>query len=180
MLWRRDFDTLMDVIDNARLQPGSGYSKRGAKPTMRIQQDRVLAWSHGTHAMSQNITLTTREPVSNLPLVYYDDRWIEAQSQDYIEEVLCVSRQAYEWVRYLAEEQQVSCCDCRTANMTHIPFISRCIEGSQASIRRPLTLTNMYEHLRTAAIHERPHLVVNYVTALFLSVYNCIRFTAYK
>lgn len=98
MLWRRDFDAIMDAIDNARLKAGSGYSSKGAKPTLRMRQTRDAA----------DASSSSRQPSSHLPIVYYDDAWLEDQTEAYVEQVLSVSREAFEWVRYFAKEQHVS------------------------------------------------------------------------
>jgi hypothetical protein len=105
MLWRRDLDNLMDAIDNARFKPGSGYSKKGSKPTPRIRDDRRLAWSHDVHAMAAGIKLSSRDPVYSLPRDYYNDRWFKSMSKEFVDDVLCLPRERHNWVRYLAEEQ---------------------------------------------------------------------------
>ncbi|KAI1782700.1 hypothetical protein LXA43DRAFT_1068378 [Ganoderma leucocontextum] len=91
--WRRDFDAIMDKIDAERFGPQSGYSARGSRPTPRHRQDRAGA---------DDIHLSHREPVLGLPVSFYDEQWLEGCSSDYIERVLCVSEEAFDWVVQIA------------------------------------------------------------------------------
>ena len=96
--WRRDFDAIMDKIDAERWSPQSGYSARGSRPTPRHRQDRELA----SPESADGIYLSRREAVPGLPLPFYDERWLEERSNDYIQRVLCVSEEASDWVVQIA------------------------------------------------------------------------------
>ena len=91
LFWRRDFDAIMDKIDAERLGPESGFSSRGSIPTPRHRQPRNLA------------SPSHRPPATSLPLAFYDDEWLEGRTEEYVEKVLCVSREAYEWVVGVAD-----------------------------------------------------------------------------
>ena len=86
LFWRHDFDAIMDKIDAERLGPESGFSSRGSIPTPRLRQTRDLA------------SPSHRPPTTNLPIEFYDDEWLEGRTEEYVEKVLCVSREAYQWV----------------------------------------------------------------------------------
>ncbi|PIL30346.1 hypothetical protein GSI_07531 [Ganoderma sinense ZZ0214-1] len=96
--WRRDFDAIMDKIDAERLSPRSGYSARGSRPTPRHRQDRALVSLED----ADDIYFSHREPVPGLPASFYNEQWLEGRSEDYIEQVLCVSEEASDWVAQIA------------------------------------------------------------------------------
>jgi hypothetical protein len=108
LLWRRDFDWILDAVDKVRFDPSNDFNQKGALPRPRVRQDRQLARNHGIHQMAASIKLGTRRPVPTLPLVYYDNEWYDSQSAEYVEHVLSVSKEAFEWVRMMADLRMVS------------------------------------------------------------------------
>lgn len=107
LLWRRDLDAIMEIIDAERYSLQSGYSTRGSVPMPRFRQDRKLGYFKGVSPAAENIGLTRRQPVSNLPLVFYDEKWLTERSEEYIEQVLCVSKQAYDWVLQVVQSHSI-------------------------------------------------------------------------
>ncbi|KAM5532485.1 hypothetical protein V8D89_013838 [Ganoderma adspersum] len=103
--WRRDFDSIMDKIDAMRFGPQSGYSARGSRPNPRRWQDRVLAFTEAE--VANDILTRHREPVS-LPVAFYDEKWLEGCSKDYIEKVLCIPEEAFDWVVQIANMYSTS------------------------------------------------------------------------
>nr|VWO98406.1 Serine/threonine-protein kinase SMU1 (EC [Ganoderma boninense] len=93
--WRREFDAIMDKIDAERLNPKSGYSKRGSRPTPRHRQDKALEGA-------DDIRVSRREAVSGLPSAFYDAQWLKGLSNDYVERVLSVSEEVADWVVEIA------------------------------------------------------------------------------
>lgn len=100
LLWRHDFDAMMDIIDDACMDVTSGYSNRGSKPTPRHHHERHIAWSQGDTMV---IKLTRREPVCNLPIKFYDEKWLNERTDEYVEHILHISREGYQWVHDLAQ-----------------------------------------------------------------------------
>ena len=103
LLWRRDLDAIMDKIDGARFGPQSGYSARGSRPTPRQRQSRALAFVE-----AGDVLTSRREPIVSLPLAFYDEKWLEGRSRDYIEQVLCVSEERFDWVTQVANMYSTS------------------------------------------------------------------------
>ena len=95
--WRCDFNGIMDKIDAERWSPRSGYSARGSRPTPRHRQDRVDSLDDADDLVSH------RKPISGLPAPFYNEEWLEGCSEDYIEQVLCVSEEPFDWVVQIAD-----------------------------------------------------------------------------
>lgn len=103
LIWRRDMDAIMDKIDNERLSPQSGFSRRGSKPAPRFRQNRRIVYLEDQSAMAEDFRCSARQPARNLPLVFYDEQWLQKHSEDYVEHIICASREGFEWVKELAE-----------------------------------------------------------------------------
>lgn len=95
--WRRDFDGIMDKIDAERWTPRSGYSARGSRPTPRHRQDGVASLDD-----ADDLYVSLREPICGLPTPFYNEQWLEERSEDYIEQVLCISEEPSDWVAQIA------------------------------------------------------------------------------
>ena len=100
LLWRRDFDAIMEAIDAERLGEQSGYSKRGSVPTVRYRQDRTLAYSGDAPTGAR---IGHHPPVTKLPTAFYNNDWISTRSNEYVHGVLCGPERGYEWVIRVAE-----------------------------------------------------------------------------
>jgi hypothetical protein len=73
MPWRRDMDTLLDVVDAHRIQGGSGFHRSGCEPAMRLPS---------------NDQRTTRAPRPGLPRVLYNPEWLDQLGHEYIRVIL--------------------------------------------------------------------------------------------
>ena len=86
MPWRRNVDWEMGLIDKERVQDKKVYSKRGAKPVVRVR--------NGERG-------DTRGPApTGLPQSFYEKEWLAAQS-DVNRRGLNISQKKFKWFMIL-------------------------------------------------------------------------------
>jgi hypothetical protein len=86
--WRREISRELDFIDKKRGH--GGFSKRGSAP-MRRQRGRGEP--------------STRPPVTGLPAVLYDRRWLQGDCPPEVE--MKVSREAFQWMNLVFDTEGV-------------------------------------------------------------------------
>ncbi|KAG9313663.1 hypothetical protein JVU11DRAFT_5999 [Chiua virens] len=69
MLWRRDIERELEIIDNQRFVDTDIYTPRGSKPVKRMRGKRSAPSAH--------------HPVAKLPKVFYDKTWLKKQPQKF-------------------------------------------------------------------------------------------------
>lgn len=85
LLWRRNIDKYMDLIDGERKQPEQAiFSRSGARPTQRIR--------------AESNSISDRKAIPGLPSELYDGDWLKQLDDHYRQVTLCVSREQFEWM----------------------------------------------------------------------------------
>lgn len=84
LIWRRNIDRYVEMIDNERKLAGDIFSKAGAKATPRIRSD-------------QN-PVSTRDAPANLPSAIFDPDWLKTVDDDYQQMKLNISRENFKWI----------------------------------------------------------------------------------
>jgi hypothetical protein len=72
MPWRRDMESLLELVDAYRIEEGSGFSRQGTEPALRMQGN----------------TVSTRAAPSRLPRVLYDPNWLQQHNRSYIKHII--------------------------------------------------------------------------------------------
>jgi hypothetical protein len=85
MLWRRNIDRELDIIDKQRLKDKDLFSPRGSKPGPRIR--------HYLNPPSD------RHHVSNLPREFYDDDWFRALAPNERRFSVDPSKEKFKWMK---------------------------------------------------------------------------------
>jgi hypothetical protein len=88
MVWRRNIDHEVAIIDKTRLQDKDLYSDAGAKPVARKRSDQ-----NGT---------SNRPPVCELPRAFYDDSWFNRLNTNFRDCTLRVSKKQFHWFERVA------------------------------------------------------------------------------
>lgn len=86
LLWRRDIDKYLDLIDNERGIADQKFAEAGSKPIRRIR-----------HVENQ---VSNRKPAIGLPKGLYNDDWLGDVESDYLELTLNVSGDQFEWINF--------------------------------------------------------------------------------
>ncbi|OBZ69945.1 hypothetical protein A0H81_10365 [Grifola frondosa] len=84
MVWRRDIDRELQIIDRQRMIGTQAFSAQGSKPVPRIR--------------SKTNPISDRAPVRGLPRAFYDDEWFQQQDEDYRSVTLTVSKEKFRWL----------------------------------------------------------------------------------
>jgi hypothetical protein len=82
---QQEIANYMQIIETERLMDVRIMPARGSKP---INRDRK----------GSNPIMSNRKPITGLPLSIYDEEWVEKQSQQYRQLVLCVSKEQFNWM----------------------------------------------------------------------------------
>ena len=85
MDWQREMGDTLQILDNQRHIDTDIFTPRGAKPVTRIRNPRNKR--------------STRRPVPELPRSLYNDKWLNEQTDDYIERSLKISNETFPWKR---------------------------------------------------------------------------------
>jgi hypothetical protein len=91
--WRRDMTKELNIIDEQRLLDSDLFSARGSKPGTRVRR-------------SDNAR-SGRDPVPRLPRCFYDQAWLEQQSDNYRRMTLCISEKQFRWFQLVADQKRV-------------------------------------------------------------------------
>ena len=81
----------------------------------RLRQDRALAALHETSEAARDV-VTRRPPTPYLPLEFYDPEWLHGRTEEYVEKVLCISEEVYDWVVGVAD---LHCAGSTRRNVSH-------------------------------------------------------------
>ena len=88
MVWRRNLDMELKIIDDEYRRIARMKARRGPRPTPRKR--------------SPANNITTRDPVRGLPFEFYNERWLAKQTDHYVERTLNMSRRAFKWKQLVA------------------------------------------------------------------------------
>lgn len=86
LVWRRNIEEYLKLIDNQRMQIGQQmYHTSGKKPTPRIRTGDLLKSTH--------------DPVVGLPAELYDEEWFKALDENYRQLTLSVSKEQFKFLK---------------------------------------------------------------------------------
>jgi len=86
LVWRRNVDKYVQMIDDLRKSSEGIFSASGAKPINRVR-------STG-HPQSD------RQPPADLPVALFDPDWLEEVDKDYRQITLSVSEEDFHWMEF--------------------------------------------------------------------------------
>lgn len=89
MVWRRRIDDLLKLIDDARHGDSMLFSLRGSTGVQRLRPDYL----------DPNWPRTRRDPVQELPYLFYDEDWFQEVDVDIRLAMLHVSSEEFRWLR---------------------------------------------------------------------------------
>jgi len=85
LLWRRNIDKYLDLVDFERKQPVQAlFSRSGAKPMKRTR--------------AEGNATSDRKPIPGLPSELYDAVWLQELDEHYRQVTLCVSQEQFDWM----------------------------------------------------------------------------------
>ena len=90
LLWRRNMDQYLKLIDKQRYGPDSGFAPAGSKPIQRVRNLPTPP--------------STRAAPTGLPETLYDQRWLASTDTNYREITLSVSRENFQWLMFHSEQ----------------------------------------------------------------------------
>ena len=90
LVWRRNVDEYVQMIDNEKKLSADIFPGSGAKPTTRIR--------------SPSNPKSTRLPPSELPMALFDPNWLEEVDDDYHQVTLNVSKEDFAWIEFRPEQ----------------------------------------------------------------------------
>lgn len=90
LVWRRNVDKYVHMIDNERKLSADIFPASGAKPIARLR--------------SPSNTKSTRQPPPELPATLFDPDWLEEVDDDYRQLVLNVSKEDFPWIEFRPEQ----------------------------------------------------------------------------
>lgn len=82
MLWRRNIERELNVLDDEQRRLATTQVKRGAKPVIRLRQLGIPS---------------SREPVASLPISFYNEDWLVTKTVLYIDRTLKPSDKEFTW-----------------------------------------------------------------------------------
>lgn len=82
--WRRNISSELAIIDQERRAEMAGFSTKGSIPIVHIRDDVN--------------PVSIRKPVTQLPRVFYDDKWFDQSRPSIREKSLSVSKEQFEWL----------------------------------------------------------------------------------
>ena len=86
LVWRRNIEEYLKLIDNQRMQIGQQvYHTSGKTPTLRIRTGDLLKSTH--------------DPVVGLPAELYDEEWFKALDENYRQLTLSVSKKQFKFLK---------------------------------------------------------------------------------
>jgi hypothetical protein len=85
LLWRRNIDKYLDLVDFERKQPTQVlFSRSGARPVKRTR--------------AEENAISDRKAIPGLPIELYDAEWLQELDEHYRQITLCVSREQFQWM----------------------------------------------------------------------------------
>lgn len=91
LIWRRNVDEYIDMIDNERTLAKEIFSGSGAKPTPRTR--------------SAGNPISTHHAPKGLPIALLDPDWLEEVNGDYRQLMLSVSKDDFPWISFTPEQR---------------------------------------------------------------------------
>jgi len=90
LLWRRNVDEYVQMINDERKMLADVFSASGAKPVTRVR--------------SPENTKSDRGPPTELPTALFDPDWLEEVDEDYRKITLTVSEEDFPWIQFRPEQ----------------------------------------------------------------------------
>jgi hypothetical protein len=82
MPWRRDIDGELKLIDDKYRRLARTQVRRGAKPAIRVRPSGIIS---------------TRDPVTRLPISFYNASWLVGKTDTYVRRTLKATNDAFSW-----------------------------------------------------------------------------------
>jgi hypothetical protein len=89
LVWRRNVDKYVQMIDNERKMSADIFSASGAKSIARVR--------------SPDNRKSERQPPTELPAALFDPDWLEEVDEDYRKLILTVSEEDFPWIDFRPE-----------------------------------------------------------------------------
>ena len=86
LVWRRNVDKYVQMIDDLRKSSEGIFSASGAKPI--------------NHVRSTGHPQSDRRPPADLPVALFDPDWLEEVDKDYRQITLSVSEEDFHWMEF--------------------------------------------------------------------------------
>jgi hypothetical protein len=90
LVWRRNVDKYVQMIDDERKTSADIFSASGAKSVARVR--------------SSNNGKSERQPPTELPPALFDPDWLGEVDDDYRKLILTVSEEDFPWIEFRPEE----------------------------------------------------------------------------
>ena len=90
LVWRRNVDEYVKMIDNERKMSADIFPASGAKSVTRVR--------------SAENSESTRQPPVELPAALFDPDWLEEVDEDYRKIILAVSEEDFPWIEFQPEQ----------------------------------------------------------------------------
>jgi hypothetical protein len=90
LVWRRNVDKYVQMIDNERKMSADIFSASGAKSVTRVRSPKNLE--------------SVRQPPTELPATLFDPDWLEEVDKDYRRITLAVSEEEFHWIEFQPEQ----------------------------------------------------------------------------
>jgi hypothetical protein len=90
LVWRRNVDKYVQMIDNERKMSADLFAASGAKPVTRVR--------------SPENPESERQPPTELPAALFDPDWLEVVNEDYRRITLTVSEEEFHWIEFQPEQ----------------------------------------------------------------------------
>jgi len=90
LVWRRNVDEYVQMIDNERKTSADIFSASGAKSVARVRSPKNPE--------------SERQPPTELPAALFDPDWLEEVDEDYRKLILTVSEEDFPWIEFRTEE----------------------------------------------------------------------------
>ena len=90
LVWRRNVDKYVQMIDDERKTSADIFSASGAKSVARVR--------------SPNNSKSECQPPTELPPVLFNPDWLEEVDEDYRKLILTVSEEDFPWIEFRPEE----------------------------------------------------------------------------
>jgi hypothetical protein len=90
LVWRRNVDKYVQMIDNERKMSADIFSASGAKSVTCVRSPKNLE--------------SVRQPPTELPATLFDPDWLEEVDKDYRRITLAVSEEEFHWIEFQPEQ----------------------------------------------------------------------------
>jgi hypothetical protein len=90
LVWRRNVDKYVQMIDNERKMSADVFAASGAKPVTCVRSPKNPE--------------SARQPPTELPTALFDPDWLEVVDEDYRRITLTVSEEEFHWLEFQPEQ----------------------------------------------------------------------------